>query len=178
MLSVIKRYSLQLVFTLSLLLGLQLPNFLQQYELRLQGHFAEAKQQLAQYQLLAEQYFSGDLQKLVSHHQSSTENVFRDEALLIDNSRKRVQYLQHQIDNLSQPIWYRLGLLSQQVKQPIFQEAWQGYQANIVLNQQAIIVGVSVAVLIMLILELTLFILQRLIGGLFKGRQGHKRPYY
>lgn len=178
MLSVIKRYSLQLVFTLSLLLGLQLPNFLQQYELRLQGHFAEAKQQLAQYQTLADQYFSGDLQTLVKHHKNSAERVFRDEAVLIDNSHKRVQYLQQQIDNLTQPIWYRLGLLPQQIQQPIFQEAWKGYQANILLNQQAIIVGVSVAVLLMLTLELTLFILKRLIYALFKGQQRHKRTHY
>jgi hypothetical protein len=178
MLSVIKRYSLQLVFTLSLLLGLQLPNFLQQYELRLQGHFAEAKQQLAQYQTLADQYFSSDLQTLINHHKNSAESVFRDEAVLIDNSNKRVQYLQQQMDNLSQPIWYRLGKLSQQIQQPIFQEAWKGYQANIVLNQQAIIVGVSVAVLLMLLLELTLFLLKKVVGLLFKDQQRHKRAHY
>ena len=54
MAAVIKRYALQLVFTLSLLLGLQLPHFLQQYETRLQGHFAEAQLQLAQFQSLAD----------------------------------------------------------------------------------------------------------------------------
>lgn len=156
MLSVIKRYSLQLVFTISLLLGLQLPNFLQQYELRLQGHFAEAKMQLGKFQSLADQYFQGDLQALIAQHKSSDVRVFKDEALLIESHYLRVQQLQKQIDVLDQPIWYRLWSLSQQIKQPIVKEAWFGYQANIILNQQAILVGVVVAVLMMLCLEILL----------------------
>lgn len=156
MLSVIKRYSLQLVFTISLLLGLQLPNFLQQYELRLQGHFAEAKMQLGKFQSLADQYFQGDLQALIAQHKSSDVRVFQDEALLIESHYLRVQQLQKQIDVLDQPIWYRLWSLSQQIKQPIVKEAWFGYQANIILNQQAILVGVVVAVLMMLCLEMLL----------------------
>lgn len=156
MLSVIKRYSLQLVFTISLLLGLQLPNFLQQYELRLQGHFAEAKMQLGKFQSLADQYFQGDLQALIAQHKSSDVRVFKDEALLIESHYLRVQQLQQQIDILDQPIWYRLWSLSQQIKQPIVKEAWFGYQANIILNQQAILVGVVVAVLMMLCLEMLL----------------------
>lgn len=158
MLSVIKRYSLQLVFTLSLLLGLQLPNFLQHYELRLQGHFVEAKQQLAQFQSLAELYFSGDLQALIIKHKNSEDRLFRDEAIVIENTYLRVQYLQQKMNNLNKPIWYRLGLLSQQIKQPIFKETWINYQSNIVLNQQAIIVGVSVAALLMLLLEIILYL--------------------
>lgn len=160
MLSLIKRYSLQVVFTLSLLLGLQLPNFLQQYELRLQGHFVEAEQQLAQFQSLAEKYFSGDLQALITKHKNSDDRVFRDEAVVIENTYQRAQYLQQKINNLNKPIWYRLGLLSQQINQPIFKETWVNYQANIILNQQAIIVGVSVAVLLMLLLEIIMFFIK------------------
>ena len=156
MLSVIKRYSLQLVFTISLLLGLQLPNFLQQYELRLQGHFAEAKMQLGKFQSLADQYFQGDLQALMAQHKSSDVRVFQDEALLIESHYLRVQQLQQQIDILDQPIWYRLWSLSQQLNQPIAKETWFGYQANIILNQQAILVGVVVAVWMMLCLEMLL----------------------
>tara|TARA_R110001583_G_scaffold11613_9_gene52245 strand:- start:39155 stop:39691 length:537 start_codon:yes stop_codon:yes gene_type:complete len=160
MLSLIKRYSLQVVFTLSLLLGLQLPNFLQQYELRLQGHFVEAEHQLAQFQSLAEKYFSGDLQALITKHKNSDDRVFRDEAVVIENTYQRAQYLQQKINNLNKPIWYRLGLLSQQINQPIFKETWVNYQANIILNQQAIIVGVSVAVLLMLLLEIIMFLIK------------------
>lgn len=161
MLAVIKRYSLLVAFTLSLLLGLQIPNFLQQYEMRLQGHFAEAQLQLAQFQLLADTYFEGDLKALIRKHKNSQVALFRDEAFVIEQSYLRVQMLQQKIDNIKQPIWMRLGTVSQEVTQPIFKESWEGYQANIVLNQQAIVVGLTVAVLLMLLLEL-FFYLQKL----------------
>ncbi|WP_413692821.1 DUF2937 family protein [Psychromonas sp. KJ10-2] len=168
MYSVIKRYSLQLVFTLSLLVGLQLPSFLHQYETRLQGHFAEAQSQLAQFQALADLYFEGDLTALIEQHQNSDENVFRDEAKVIQASYLRVQNLQIQIDELQQPLWHRLVHLAQQINSPITKQTWQTYQANIVLNQQAIVVGVTVAIGLMLILEGLLTLLKCLISTLFR----------
>jgi len=160
MLSVIKRYSLQLVFTLSLLLGLQLPNFLLQYELRLQGHFVEAQQHLAAFQSLADKYFSGDLSALMTKHKSSKDSVYREEGLVIEKTALRVAFLQQKIDNLNKPIWYRLAALTQQIKDPIIKETWAGYQANVLLNQQAILVGVSVAIILMLSLELFLYLIK------------------
>ncbi|MEL0658312.1 DUF2937 family protein [Psychromonas arctica] len=167
MLSVIKRYSLQLVFTLSLLLGLQLPNFLQQYELRLQGHFVEAQQQLAAFQSLANKYFSGDLSALITKHKNSKDSLYREEALVIENTYSRVQFLQQKIDNLNQPIWYKLWELTQQINDPIVNETWTGYQANVLLNQQAILVGVSVAVTLMLSLEFFLYLIKLVLLTLF-----------
>lgn len=168
MFSIIKRYSLQIVFTLSLLLGLQLPNFLQQYEIRLQGHFDEAKLQLEQFQSLADVYFAGDLQALITKHKHSEISLFRDEATVIEDSYLRVQFLQQKIDNIHKPIWLRLTALTQAIQQPIFNETWQNYQANIVLNQQAILVGVSVAVLLMLSLELMLIFSAFLLRYLYR----------
>ncbi|MDN2662467.1 DUF2937 family protein [Psychromonas sp. 14N.309.X.WAT.B.A12] len=167
MYSVIKRYSLQLVFTLSLLVGLQLPSFLHQYETRLQGHFAEAQLQLAKFQSLADLYFEGDLGALIQQHRDSNENVFRDEAEVISANYQRVQTLKIQINELQQPLWHRLFRLTQQVNSPIIKQTWQNYQANIVLNQQAIIVGVSVAIILMLLLEVILTLIKYLISSLF-----------
>lgn len=159
MLAVVKRYSLQLIFTLGLLLGLQLPHFLQQYELRLQGHFAEAQLQLSQFQALADIYFEGDLQALINKHKSSDINLFKDEAVIIENSYLRALQLQQQVSLLKQPLWYRLTALSQVTQKPIFNETWVAYEANIVLNQSAIIVGLCVAVLLTLVIELMLFLM-------------------
>lgn len=160
MLAVIKRYSFLIVFTLSLLLGLQAPNFLQQYEMRLQGHYAEAKLQLAQFQSLADAYFEGDLQALIQKHKSSQVALFRDEAFVIEQSYLRVQMLQQKIEGIKQPVWQRLSALSHEIADPIVQEAWAGYQANIVLNKQAIVVGLTLAVLVMLLLEFVFYLLK------------------
>ena len=80
------RYSLKLVFAVTLLLGIQIPSFLQQYEHRVDAHYQEAKRQLNQLQIIADLYFSGDLQALLTQHQNSDIALFRTEASLIENS--------------------------------------------------------------------------------------------
>lgn len=158
MLTALKRYSLQLIFTLSLLLGLQLPHFLNQYEARLQGHLQEAKLQLAQFQSLADIYFDGDLNALINKHRNSSVALFRDEAAIIEQSSLRVLYLEQKVKNISLPLWQRLLLLSKELKQPIFSETWLNYQANIVLNHHAIMVGIVVALILTVLAECLLFL--------------------
>jgi len=171
MLALIKRYCLQIFFALSVLLGLQLPHFLQQYELRLQGHFVEANIQLSQYQSLADVHFDGDLTALINQHKISNFALFQDEASIIEDIYLRVQYLQKKMDNINEPIWYRLAMLTKEIGKPIFNETWTSYKANIVLNQESILVGLVVAVLFMLLLELFLCLVKyftRVIYSSFK----------
>jgi len=167
MLAMIKRYFLQIFFALSVLFGLQLPHFLQQYELRLQGHFVEAKLQLSQYQALADAHFSGNLNALITKHKESNLVLFRDEAIIIEKSYLRVQYLQQKINNINQPIWYRLGLLTKEIGEPIFKDTWQHYKPNIVLNLESILVGLTVAILFMLLLEFMLYVLKSFLSAIY-----------
>ena len=163
----IKRYCLQIFFALSVLFGLQLPHFLQQYELRLQGHFVEANLQLSQYQSLANVHFGGDLDALINQHKISHLALFQDEASIIEDTYLRVQYLQKKINNINKPIWYRLGVLTKEIGQPIFNDTWRDYRPNIVLNQESILVGLTVAILFMLLLELFLFLLKSFVYSFY-----------
>jgi len=165
--ALIQRYSLKIVFALTLLLGLQLPNFLQQYEIRLDGHYIEAQRQLAEYQQLANLYFSNDLQALIKKHKNSTEQVFRDEAVIIDNLSKRFDYLQAQKNALDSSLGKRLFFLSQQFNSALFNETKTDYQAEIVLNKDAISVGLLVALGASLLLELLFFIVPLLVKKTF-----------
>lgn len=160
MLSIIKRYLLKIFFAFSVLLGLQFPHFLQQYELRLQGHFSEATLQLSQYQSIANVHFNGDLNALINEHRTSQFSLFRDEGLIIEDSYKRVKTLQQKMGYIGKPIWFRLKGLVQEIGKPIFRETWSTYQANIVLNQESIVVGLVFAVLFMLALEFILYLIK------------------
>ena len=159
MLLMIKRYCLQIFFALSVIFGLQFPHFLQQFEIRLQGHFVEADLQLSLYQSLADTHFSGDLNALINQHKISHLALFQDEASIIEDTYLRVQYLEEKINNINKPTWYRLGLLIKEIGQPIFNETWRDYRVNIVLNQESILIALAVAILFMLLLELFLFLL-------------------
>ncbi|WP_372881571.1 DUF2937 family protein [Psychromonas sp.] len=158
LLALLQRYSLKLVFALTLLLGLQIPNFLQQYEIRLDSHYIEAKNQLNAYQRLADRYFSGNLQALISTHKNDPKKLFQDEALVVEDLVNRVHYLQTQKDSLNVTLTKRLLFLAGQVNSPLFHETRVNYQAEIILNKNAISVGLVCALISSLLLEFVFFI--------------------
>lgn len=154
-----QRYSLKLVFALTLLFGLQLPNFLQQYEHRLDAHYIEAEFQLQQYQELADLYFSGDLQALIIKHKKSEVLLFHKEALLIEKLQSRFNYLQEKKDALQGPLFSRLYFLLGEFNNPLLLETKENYNAEVVLNQDSILVGLVLALLSTLLLECLFFLL-------------------
>ena len=155
----IQRYSLKLVFALTLLLGLQLPNFLQQYEQRLDAHYIEAKKQLQQYQELANLYFSGDLQALIIKHKNSEVLLFHKEALLIEKLVGRFNELQEKKNALQGPLITRLYFLLSELNSPLLLETKENYNAEVLLNRNSILVGLILALLSTLLLECLFFLL-------------------
>ncbi|PKF62632.1 hypothetical protein CW745_04205 [Psychromonas sp. psych-6C06] len=169
--SLLRRYSLKLTFALTLLIGLQFPHFLGQYETRLDAHYIESKAQLNQYQKLADLFFNGDLNELVKKHKNSDIALFKAETKIIEALVNRTEFLKQQIDKLEGPIYQRYAFLISQVNAPLFIETQQNYEANIVLNQQAIIVGLTIATIMTLLLELLFILLPFTLKKIIVSRQ-------
>lgn len=164
----IQRYSLKLVFALTLLLGLQFPNFVQQYEHRLDAHYIEVERQLQQYQLLAERYFSGDLIALIEKHKKSDDKVFREEAALIEDVMTRFMLLGEKKQRLDASLVKRLYFVASEFNSPLVFETQKNYTAEVVLNRDSITVGLVVSLISTLLLE-SIFI----IFSIIKKRQSH-----
>lgn len=78
--SIIYRYSLILLACVLLLMGIQIPSFVDQYEKRLDAHFIEVKTNLRGFQQIADRYFGGSLEALINKHEQSGDEIFREEA--------------------------------------------------------------------------------------------------
>jgi hypothetical protein len=170
-LSLIQRYSLKLTFALTLLIGLQLPHFLGQYETRVDAHYLESKAQLKHYQQLADLLFSGDLNALVDKHKNSDIALFKAETNIITTLISRSEFLTKQKIALQGSFYQRVSFLMSQINQPLFIETKNNYQANIVLNQQAIMVGLSLAMVMTLLLEILFLLLPLIIKKIIERRQ-------
>ena len=152
--SLLQRYSLKITFAVTLLIGLQLPHFLAQYETRLDAHYIESTDQLSHYQKLADLLFAGDLNALVEKHKNSEIALFKAETEIIKSLIVRAEFLEKQKHQLQGPLYQKFAFLITQINHPLFIETQNNYQANIVINQQAIIVGLSIAVVLTLSLEM------------------------
>lgn len=155
--ALLQRYILKVTFALTLLIGLQFPHFLTLYETRLDAHYLESKGQLKQYQKLADFLFEGDLNALVEKHKNSEVALFKAETKIIEALVSRTDFLYNQKLSLQGSVFERFYFLTTQINQPLFIETKNNYQANIVLNKEAITVGLIIATLATLLVELLFF---------------------
>jgi hypothetical protein len=86
----IYRDFLILVACVALLLGIQVPSFVDQYEKRLDAHFIEVKNNLRGFQEIADKFHGGSLEALIAKHEASEDRTFKDEARPIRNMYEKV----------------------------------------------------------------------------------------
>ena len=76
----LRSYIRLLLFTLALLVGVQIPGFMLDYEQRVDAHRLESDQALSGFRRTAQQYFEGNLDGLLAHYRASEDPVFRSDA--------------------------------------------------------------------------------------------------
>lgn len=149
-------------------MGIQLPNFIQQYQQSLTAHYQESNRQLQKYQEIADQFYAGNIERLLSAHKQNTMAAIRAEADIISELIVRSNYLQQQLNALQQkPLLDSLIHLTQYIDPEITDEVLQNYTLSFPLNSQAILIGLTLA----LIGSFTIHILLALLGALF-----HQKP--
>jgi dUTPase len=84
-------------FTITFIIGVQLPAFIIQYKHRLSGHLSESKLHLVQFQTIADQHYQGDLSAMVIKYQTNSEPSIVNTADIINQLIVRVNYLQEQL---------------------------------------------------------------------------------
>jgi len=141
------------LFTLGLLLGVQVPGFINDYANRVEAHLIEAQTGLAGFQNTANQFFKGDLHALVAHYQASDDPVFRSDATSLSTLLNRQRLLDDQFQAMQGP-WYIRALQVAVAADPdIRLETWNGYSYQILLTPEAMGWGLGGAMLLSFGLE-------------------------
>lgn len=157
----INHYLSMLCFAAGIMLGVQLPNWVNQYVQRVDAHYREAELAIAPYQLLADQLFAGSMQALLDKHLQSHEPLFKREAEPISNQYQRWQYLQRLHQQLQGNFWQQLQQITMHADQDMVNETLDSYQATVPLNRLAIICGLLGGVLASIVYELVTGLLIR-----------------
>lgn len=90
----------RILFTLGVLVFLQVPNFIDQYTQRLGGYYTSEKTHLEKYQLIAEENYNGDLNRLVEDFKSSSKAAVVQTGREIEKTRLRVFEIRKGLDIL------------------------------------------------------------------------------
>lgn len=166
----IASYLRLIVFAYGLLIGVQIPAFVDQYAKRVSAHYIEVVADFKGFQDTANQYFGGNIEALINHHASSGDPAFRSEANSIRTVRDRLVALRAELDALHGSLVRQILHVVFQPNRAILEETRVEYTYTVPLNPAAIVTGVTIATGLALVVELVL------VGGLWLLRPRRTAP--
>lgn len=158
----IYRYFILIIAAAALLIGIQAPNLLNQYQQRLAAQYAEALVYYQDYQAIAERYYDGDLQRLIEAHRQSNEAAFQEEALIIEKLVARVAVFEQQTRLHKQSYPAQLWAMVWQNNEELMQGTLNEYSFNVPLDQRALATGALFALAAAVIIDLGWALLKKL----------------
>ncbi|AMT87803.1 MULTISPECIES: DUF2937 family protein [Pseudomonas] len=136
------------LFAAGLLIGVQVPGFINDYAQRVEAHLIEAQTGLRGFQGTADQFFKGDMQALVAHYRASEDPIFRSDADSLNTLLTRQVALDKQFQAMQGPWYVRFLQVVLAADPDIRKETWNGYSYQILLTPEAMIWGMSGALLL------------------------------
>lgn len=168
MTAVLYRYLMIIVACISLLVGLQVPNFVDQYQKRVDAHLSEVSINLQPYQEIANKYFNGDLNKLIELHRNSEVKPFQEEGLAIAKMVARKLRFEADLAALRTSLPMKALHVLLHGDREILDEAMGQYSYAVPLNQDALVFGACAALAVLLAVELLLALARHAFRKLFR----------
>ena len=149
------------LFLGGVLVGLQVPGFVDQYGKSLEAHFSESQINLMKFQQDADRFFNGDMKKLIAHYKSDSDPVFQEGGRSISAIYERKVKLGKAVSDFRRSAFraYRQVFLSP--VSDIREEVWNSYTYSIKLDVSAISVGLLAGLVLSVLVE---FLMRGLIG--------------
>lgn len=154
--SILSRYLIAIVACIGLLLGIQLPNLADQYGKRVDAHLREVTLNFQPFQEIANKYFDGSIEKLIELHHTSEVKPFHEEGDAIEKMFKRKQRFTAEASALKASLPNKIAHVLFNSDKEMMDETLGQYSYTVPLNQDALMVGATVAAVILLLLELLL----------------------
>ncbi|MDD1508479.1 DUF2937 family protein [Pseudomonas sp. CNPSo 3701] len=155
----IRSYLRLALFALGLLLGVQVPGFIDDYAKRVEAHRLESEQSLSGFRDTARRFFDGDLQRLVGHYRNSSDPVMQNDARSVGLLVERSALLEQESLAMKGP-WYRqVWHLATAADSQLLAETRAAYRYQVLLAPEAIAWGIACALFLAWVVESILLLL-------------------
>lgn len=145
---------------LAVLVGVQVPGFVDQYVKRVDARLAEAELLYQPFVDLAGRRHGGSVDTLIAHHLQSDDPTFHEEGEIIAGMRDRVQYLSQHAQALDVPLHRQLAYLARHSDPALVNETRADYTFAIQLDKSSLASAAVALVAVLIPLEL--------LGALFR----------
>ncbi|EWC40512.1 DUF2937 family protein [Pseudomonas stutzeri] len=141
------------LFALGLLVGIQIPGFIEAYAQHVEARRLEAEQGLQGFQETARRFFAGDLDALVGHYRDSDDPVFQSDAQSIEQLLRRARLLEREWQAMQRPWYARVLHVVFGAERSLREQVWSSYRFQVLLAPEAIAWGLSCALLLAWLVE-------------------------
>ena len=156
-LSLLKTYNRLFIFAAGLLLGIQVPNFVDQYERRIDAHYLEVSANISGFQSTADRLFSGNMEALITCYAESNDWVFESDAQSIRVIVARYSRISNEREALSRNIFAAAMHVLRYADAEFIDETFEQYGYTVPLNMLAVGWGIAIALLLTITIDLGVF---------------------
>lgn len=161
------------LFAAGSLFGLQIPNFVDQYQKRIDAHYLEANESFKGFQDIANRFHDGNIESLIKKHEASSDTTFNAEAEPLRKIFARKIRFEREHNALQTSLFGKAKHIAFAGDQEIIEETYNDYSPGLPLDINSIIWGLSIAFILTILYELMLALLRRLFRI---GRHVNKLP--
>ncbi|EIK51664.1 hypothetical protein YO5_13123 [Stutzerimonas stutzeri TS44] len=155
----LRSYLRLLLFAFGLLVGVQVPGFIDAYAQRVEAHRQEAQRGLQGFRDTAQRFFDGDLNALVEHYRASDDAVIQSDARSLEALVQRMRLLDREWQAMQQPWFVRSWHVLLGADRELRRETLAGYRYQVLLAPEAIAWGLGCALLLAWLVESVLLAL-------------------
>jgi hypothetical protein len=143
----------RLLLICAVVAGGLVPGFISQYRQRLGGRLDQAQLDLAPWQKIADQYFHGDLGKLIQYHLASKDPTFHSEGAIIGSLVGTVQQLQGEMAALHGNLFQQIAYLALHTDPGIARATLSDWVPTFGLSADGILFALVFAVVLWLVFQ-------------------------
>jgi len=144
------------------------PGFIAQYRQRLGGRLDQARLDLEPWQKIADQFYQGDLHKLIDYHASSTDPTFHAEGAVIRALLDTVHQLQSAVDALHGSLLSQASYLALHADPALARATFADWVPTFALSGEGLVFALLFAILVWLLFHALWWLVargaQRLLG--------------
>ena len=130
-----------------------LPGFIAQYRQRLGGRLDQARLDLAPWQHLADQYYQGDIERLIRDHLANGDPKIQAEGPIVRALVDTVQQLQSAVEALQGNLFHQAGYLTLHADSSITRATLHDWVPTFALSADGIVFALVFAVLLWLVFQ-------------------------
>jgi Protein of unknown function (DUF2937) len=143
----------RLLLIAAVVAGGLVPGFLAQYRQRLGGRLDQAKLDLAPWQKIADQFFHGDLSRLIRYHLASRDAAFHAEGAVIGSLLATVQHLQAEVTALQGNVFQQAAYVAVHADPGLLRATLSAWVPTFGLSPQGILFALAFAAALWLLFQ-------------------------